>query len=184
MSVPAIRRSCRPSYGMLSQYSGTCKPQHQVELDTYLDQGHAGRPVDGYERQYAQAHTCKSLLCSSESTNRLNLVVRRNTLVSLADRPRPTSSSRRRSRSCLAVSGKAHHVLVCAYNSFAQSADPILQHFSLSSLTTILIPLSARGTPTDLPDRTFLGGPNSVRGWKIGGMGRRDGGGLLVVPRN
>ena len=57
------------------------------------------------------------------------------------------------------------------------------QHYSISSLTTLLLPLfskslvSASGHPTAtyLPDRTFLGGPNSMRGWKVGGLGRRDG---------
>ncbi|WVQ97995.1 hypothetical protein IAU59_005115 [Kwoniella sp. CBS 9459] len=57
-------------------------------------------------------------------------------------------------------------------------------HYSISSLTTLLLPLfssspsSAEGgasASTYLPDRTYLGGPNSVRGWKVGGMGRRDG---------
>ncbi|OCF37405.1 mitochondrial protein [Kwoniella heveanensis BCC8398] len=59
-------------------------------------------------------------------------------------------------------------------------------HYSISSLTTLLLPLfsgtfapSADGSvissPTYLPDRTYLGGPNSVRGWKVGGIGRRDG---------
>lgn len=48
-------------------------------------------------------------------------------------------------------------------------------HFSISSLSTILIPLSSGTTRTELPDRVFLGGPNSVRGFKIGGMGAHDG---------
>ncbi|RSH92067.1 hypothetical protein EHS25_008479 [Saitozyma podzolica] len=46
-------------------------------------------------------------------------------------------------------------------------------HYSISSLTTLLFPLS-RGT-TELPDRTYVGGPNSLRGWKVGGVGLRDG---------
>ena len=57
------------------------------------------------------------------------------------------------------------------------------QHYSISSLTTLLLPLfskslvstSGHPTATYLPDRTFLGGPNSMRGWKVGGLGRRDG---------
>ncbi|WVF69952.1 hypothetical protein IAT40_004737 [Kwoniella sp. CBS 6097] len=57
-------------------------------------------------------------------------------------------------------------------------------HYSISSLTTLLLPLFSRsassndgGVPsaTYLPDRTYLGGPNSVRGWKVGGIGQRDG---------
>ncbi|KAJ9113502.1 hypothetical protein QFC20_001853 [Naganishia adeliensis] len=48
-------------------------------------------------------------------------------------------------------------------------------HYSISSLTTMLIPLNASRTSTQLPDRVFLGGPNSIRGWKIGGIGARDG---------
>ncbi|WVW78557.1 hypothetical protein I302_100513 [Kwoniella bestiolae CBS 10118] len=49
-------------------------------------------------------------------------------------------------------------------------------HYSISSLTTMLFPLfpSHLGS-TYLPDRTYLGGPNSVRGWAVGGLGRRDG---------
>ena len=47
------------------------------------------------------------------------------------------------------------------------------QHFSISSLTSMLFPLSS--LPTELPDRLFLGGPNSVRGWKVGGVGLHDG---------
>jgi outer membrane protein insertion porin family len=39
----------------------------------------------------------------------------------------------------------------------------------------MLIPLNASRTATQLPDRVFLGGPNSIRGWKIGGIGARDG---------
>jgi outer membrane protein insertion porin family len=50
-----------------------------------------------------------------------------------------------------------------------------IQHYSISSLTTMLIPLNASRTSTQLPDRVFLGGPNSIRGWKIGGIGARDG---------
>lgn len=36
--------------------------------------------------------------------------------------------------------------------------------------------MDADGVPksTYLPDRTFLGGPNSVRGWKVGGLGLTD----------
>ncbi|WOO83756.1 SAM50-like protein SPAC17C906 [Vanrija pseudolonga] len=57
---------------------------------------------------------------------------------------------------------------------------------SVSSLTTILYPLwaatgpSAPGAPagaersTYLADRTYLGGPNSVRGFKVGGLGLSD----------
>ncbi|TYJ58282.1 hypothetical protein B9479_001108 [Cryptococcus floricola] len=52
-------------------------------------------------------------------------------------------------------------------------------HFSLASLTTFLYPLFPHSptsqSTTYLSDRTFLGGPNSIRGWKVGGMGRRDG---------
>ncbi|RXK37485.1 mitochondrial protein [Tremella mesenterica] len=55
-------------------------------------------------------------------------------------------------------------------------------HYSVSSLTTLLLPLYSRTSSADghppvtyLPDRTYLGGPNSVRGWKVGGLGRRDG---------
>ncbi|WWC86982.1 uncharacterized protein L201_001863 [Kwoniella dendrophila CBS 6074] len=49
-------------------------------------------------------------------------------------------------------------------------------HYSISSLTTMLLPLfPANLGPTYLPDRTYLGGPNSVRGWGVGGLGRRDG---------
>jgi hypothetical protein len=49
----------------------------------------------------------------------------------------------------------------------------------------MLIPLSASRAPTSLPDRVFLGGPNSIRGWKIGGIGARDGGVYaLKVPSN
>ncbi|WVQ81608.1 hypothetical protein IAT38_003732 [Cryptococcus sp. DSM 104549] len=52
-------------------------------------------------------------------------------------------------------------------------------HFSIASLTTCLYPLfphsSSSPSSTYLPDRTFLGGPNSIRGWKVGGLGRRDG---------
>ncbi|WWD21438.1 hypothetical protein CI109_105923 [Kwoniella shandongensis] len=49
-------------------------------------------------------------------------------------------------------------------------------HFSISSLTTLLLPLfSGSSSSTYLPDRTYLGGPNSIRGWKVGGLGRRDG---------
>ena len=47
------------------------------------------------------------------------------------------------------------------------------QYFSISSLTSMLFPLSSQ--PTELPDRLFLGGPNSVRGWKVGGVGLHDG---------
>ncbi|ORX38854.1 surface antigen-domain-containing protein [Kockovaella imperatae] len=47
--------------------------------------------------------------------------------------------------------------------------------YSLSSLTSILYPLGPRSRPTELPDRLFLGGPNSLRGWRVGGMGLRDG---------
>ncbi|KAG7548988.1 hypothetical protein FFLO_03101 [Filobasidium floriforme] len=47
-------------------------------------------------------------------------------------------------------------------------------HYSIASLLTISVPLSPSGK-TALPDRVFLGGPNSVRGWRIGGMGLRDG---------
>ena len=28
---------------------------------------------------------------------------------------------------------------------------------------------------TELPDRTYVGGPNSLRGFKVGGLGQRDG---------
>ena len=28
---------------------------------------------------------------------------------------------------------------------------------------------------TELPDRTYAGGPNSIRGFKVGGLGIRDG---------
>jgi outer membrane protein insertion porin family len=28
---------------------------------------------------------------------------------------------------------------------------------------------------TELPDRTYVGGPNSLRGFKVGGLGIRDG---------
>jgi outer membrane protein insertion porin family len=49
-----------------------------------------------------------------------------------------------------------------------------MQHYSISSITTMLMPLLP-GNKTALPDRTYLGGPNSVRGFKIGGMGLRDG---------
>ena len=49
-----------------------------------------------------------------------------------------------------------------------------MQHYSVSSITTMLMPLLP-GNKTALPDRTYLGGPNSVRGFKIGGMGLRDG---------
>lgn len=38
----------------------------------------------------------------------------------------------------------------------------------------MVMPLSS-GLTTPLPDRTYLGGPNSVRGFKIGGLGQRDG---------
>ncbi|WVR04592.1 hypothetical protein IAU60_001600 [Kwoniella sp. DSM 27419] len=50
-------------------------------------------------------------------------------------------------------------------------------HYSISSLTTCLFPLFAQspGSATYLPDRTYLGGPNSVRGWKVGGLGQKDG---------
>ncbi|KAK4686090.1 hypothetical protein P7C73_g4041, partial [Tremellales sp. Uapishka_1] len=49
-------------------------------------------------------------------------------------------------------------------------------HYSLTSLTTLLYPLFAKSFGTTcLPDRTYLGGPNSMRGWKIGGLGLRDG---------
>ncbi|WVO18244.1 hypothetical protein L204_105952 [Cryptococcus depauperatus] len=52
-------------------------------------------------------------------------------------------------------------------------------HYSLASLTTFLYPLFPHSptspSTTYLPDRTFLGGPNSIRGWKVGGLGRRDG---------
>lgn len=51
----------------------------------------------------------------------------------------------------------------------------------MSSYTSILYPLWAPGVNADgsrkstyLPDRTFLGGPNSVRGWKVGGLGLSD----------
>jgi len=46
------------------------------------------------------------------------------------------------------------------------------QNYSISSVTSVLWPLSR--SPTELPDRLFLGGPNSVRGWKVGGMGLHD----------
>ncbi len=51
------------------------------------------------------------------------------------------------------------------------------QHVSLSSLATIIFPMYDRSSAsgTYLPDRTFLGGPNSIRGWKVGGIGLRDG---------
>ncbi|UOH82126.1 hypothetical protein LQV05_004817 [Cryptococcus neoformans] len=52
-------------------------------------------------------------------------------------------------------------------------------HYSIASLTTVLYPLfphsPTSSSTTYLPDRTFLGGPNSIRGWKVGGVGRRDG---------
>ncbi|ORY31035.1 surface antigen-domain-containing protein, partial [Naematelia encephala] len=49
-------------------------------------------------------------------------------------------------------------------------------HYSIASLTTFLFPLFPKHLGrTLLPDRTFLGGPNSVRGWKVGGLGLRDG---------
>ena len=52
-----------------------------------------------------------------------------------------------------------------------------VQHISITSLTTFLLPLYDRRSTcgTYLPDRTFLGGPNSIRGWKVGGLGLRDG---------
>jgi outer membrane protein insertion porin family len=46
------------------------------------------------------------------------------------------------------------------------------KHYSLTSLTTLLYPLSSM---TELPDRTYVGGPNSLRGFKVGGLGLRDG---------
>ncbi|WRT64839.1 uncharacterized protein IL334_001775 [Kwoniella shivajii] len=49
-------------------------------------------------------------------------------------------------------------------------------HYSITSLTTLLMPLYRRQLgSTYLPDRTYLGGPNSIRGWAVGGLGRRDG---------
>jgi outer membrane protein insertion porin family len=56
-------------------------------------------------------------------------------------------------------------------------SDINVQHLSVSSLTTFLLPLYPRSSTsgTYLPDRTFLGGPNSIRGWKAGGLGLRDG---------
>ncbi|WWC67858.1 uncharacterized protein I206_101775 [Kwoniella pini CBS 10737] len=49
-------------------------------------------------------------------------------------------------------------------------------HYSISSLTTLLMPLFSPSLgSTCLPDRTYLGGPNSIRGWAVGGLGRRDG---------
>ncbi|KAI9636477.1 putative mitochondrion protein [Dioszegia hungarica] len=55
--------------------------------------------------------------------------------------------------------------------------------YSISSMTTSLLPLFPNSTSashphppsTYLPDRAFLGGPNSMRGWKVGGVGPQDG---------
>ncbi|KAL7425148.1 hypothetical protein Q5752_000836 [Cryptotrichosporon argae] len=59
----------------------------------------------------------------------------------------------------------------------AQASRPLFSgsniFVSVASLTSILFPLHKGKTL--LPDRTFLGGPNSVRGWKVGGLGLRDG---------
>lgn len=44
----------------------------------------------------------------------------------------------------------------------------------MSSFTSILYPLWKGDGKTYLPDRTFLGGPNSVRGFKVGGLGMSD----------
>lgn len=50
---------------------------------------------------------------------------------------------------------------------------------SVSGFGSILYPLWAPGgfdepRRTYLADRTYLGGPNSVRGWKVGGLGLSD----------
>ncbi|GMK57840.1 hypothetical protein CspeluHIS016_0406740 [Cutaneotrichosporon spelunceum] len=47
---------------------------------------------------------------------------------------------------------------------------------SVSSFTSLLYPLwkGEGGGKSYLPDRTFLGGPNSVRGFKVGGLGMSD----------
>lgn len=50
---------------------------------------------------------------------------------------------------------------------------------SVSGFGSILYPLWAPGSfdeprRTYLADRTYLGGPNSVRGWKVGGLGLSD----------
>ncbi|BEJ02070.1 hypothetical protein CcaverHIS631_0607520 [Cutaneotrichosporon cavernicola] len=45
---------------------------------------------------------------------------------------------------------------------------------SVSSFTSLLYPLWKGEGKSYLPDRTFLGGPNSVRGFKVGGLGMSD----------
>lgn len=60
---------------------------------------------------------------------------------------------------------------------FQEQAD--FQLVSVSGFGSILYPLWAPGGFDDprrsyLPDRTYLGGPNSVRGWKVGGLGLSD----------
>ncbi|WWC59344.1 uncharacterized protein I303_101896 [Kwoniella dejecticola CBS 10117] len=74
-------------------------------------------------------------------------------------------------------SAKAHFFKSTTMSQLSRALYPGSSiHYSISSLTTLLMPMFSPSLgPTCLADRTYLGGPNSVRGWSVGGLGRRDG---------